>query len=346
MIIQAQRGVSEWAGTLGLSLVLGACPCFADELKLKNGDRVSGKVVGFGDNKLVFKTEAFGEVKVAVEAIASITTDEIVAVEFKDGGHATGSLSPLGNNTTRLTRPDRTTLPLHLAEISEIYPDGKIPPPTFKWTGHIDAGVGKHTGNTRLEDYDIDAEAIGRRDKHRITSDGHYHWEKANGQETIDNSKFRIEYDRFLSKEIYLYLSGGAEHDQFADLRLRTTIGPGLGYQIVDTARTQLSFEGGPAYVTENYYTAPDKDFPSARWQITYRMWVFGRFAQLFLNNEGHVDEIDPADVLMHTKAGVRLPFRDGLQLALKVRWTYDTEPAPGTKSSDQKYIMSVGYHW
>ena len=53
------------------ALLAGVCvaggAARADELVLKNGDKLSGKVMGIDSGKVIFKTDLFGDVKVLVD---------------------------------------------------------------------------------------------------------------------------------------------------------------------------------------------------------------------------------------------------------------------------------------
>lgn len=333
-------------GICAACLIAGSVPAVADQLTLENGDRLSGKVLRIDGDNLVFKPVSFDEVKVPLAVIESVTTDNPVTVEFKEGGYATGRLSPSDGGEVRLTGPNETTSRFDLATLEAIHPDGRIPVPQFKWSGHLNLGVSNSSGNTNNEAYNLDVETIARGEKDRITLGALFNREKSDGDETVDNAKASAQYDRFVSKVWYLYLSGSAERDDFEDLKLRTTIGAGAGYQIIDTQRTQLSLESGPTYVNEDFDMAPDEEFPGGRWATKYSMWVFDEFAQLFHNHEGIVNLENTDDILLQTRTGIRIPVRNSLNVTAQVNWDYDSEPAPGNKKKDTKYILSVGYLW
>ena len=53
-------------------------------------------------------------------------------------------------------------------------------------------------------------------------------------------------------KSLYGYLGVELLNDKFKDLNLRTTIGPGVGYQIWDDLIKLLSFEVGMSYMNRN----------------------------------------------------------------------------------------------
>ena len=58
----------------------------ADQITLKNGDRVSGKIVTSDDKTVILKTDFAGEIKIDRTLITGITTDGPVNVTLKDSG--------------------------------------------------------------------------------------------------------------------------------------------------------------------------------------------------------------------------------------------------------------------
>ena len=55
-----------------------AGPAGADELLMKNGDRLQGSVVSMSLGKLVFKTSYAGDITIKWEEVATLTTDKPV----------------------------------------------------------------------------------------------------------------------------------------------------------------------------------------------------------------------------------------------------------------------------
>ena len=318
----------------------------ADEVILRNGDRVTGKVAGIDGDKLVFDTASFGSVKIPTAVILSLKTDKAVTIEFKEGGYATGQLSSPGDGKINLTGNNATRSAFEMTAVKALHPDGKIPVPEFKWSGRINVGASQTNGNSDTRTFNLDGEAKGRGAKDRITLSAEYNRESSDGEDSADNARLAAQYDRFLTKKWFLYLQGSAERDDFADLNLRTTIGVGAGYQIIDTERTQLSVEAGPTYVNEDLQMAEDRDFVSGRWATKFEMYIFDKFAQLFHNHEGLVNLENTSDILFQTKQGIRIPFRDSFNVTAQVNWDHDTEPPPDSKKNDTKYILSVGYNW
>lgn len=332
------------AGLAGCAVLLALSPALADEVQLQNGDRLTGAIKGVDGGMLVFESPSFGEVKIPSDDVKALSTDDVVTVELKEAGYATGRLSTMEDGTIVLRGPSETTSKFRYADVKAIYPGGEIPVPQFEWSARINVGASKSSGNTDNEAINVDAEAEGRGEKDRLSFLAEVNRETSAGKKTADDQRLSGQYDRFVSEKWFVYLQGSAERDDFQDLNLRTTIGPGAGYQIIDTEDTSLSVQAGPTYVNEDYDIAEDRNFATARWAVKFSTFVFERFAQLFHDHEGLVNLENTSDVLVRTRQGVRIPLRNNLNVSAQVNLDHDTEPAPGRDKTDTKYILSLGY--
>src|SRR3989442_13654999 len=63
---------------------------FADQLSLKNGDRLTGTIVKSDKDNLSIKTEFAGEVKVQWEAVEAISSNQPLFITLKDGQTVVG----------------------------------------------------------------------------------------------------------------------------------------------------------------------------------------------------------------------------------------------------------------
>jgi hypothetical protein len=64
---------------------LWCSPLLADQIVLKNGDRLTGTIEKSADKELVIKTEFAGEVTVHWPAIQEIKSEQPLHVGLKDG---------------------------------------------------------------------------------------------------------------------------------------------------------------------------------------------------------------------------------------------------------------------
>jgi putative salt-induced outer membrane protein YdiY len=187
-------------------------------------------------------------------------------------------------------------------------------------------------------------EFLARTVSHRVTLGGAYNRASEDNRKTEDNAMGRLKHDYFLTRELYWYLNGMVERDDFKQISLRTTFGPGVGYQFFEGELMNLLVEAGPSYVYTNYDGGGKDDSWSGRWGVKFDRFFFEKLFQYYFSNEGYVSASDSSDVFMFTRTGLRFPIRGGLSLNAGFEWDWDNIPAEGADKSDYRYILSIGY--
>jgi putative salt-induced outer membrane protein YdiY len=173
---------------------------------------------------------------------------------------------------------------------------------------------------------------------------GEYNRASEDNRKTVDNATGRLKHDYFLTRKIYWYLNGLLERDDIKDINLRTTAGPGLGYQFFEGEFMNLSVEAGPSYVYTNYNHGGSDDWWSGRWAVKFDRFFFEKLFQYYFTNEGYISATDASDVFMFTRTGLRFPVHGGFSLNVGWEWDWDNTPAEDTDKSDYRYILSIGY--
>src|ERR1700730_3349046 len=81
--------------TLCLAMLSGmlCSESLADQITLKNGDRLTGTIVKFDGEKLTIKSEFAGEVQIPWTAIEKMTSDQPAYLTLKDGRLLIGTLT-------------------------------------------------------------------------------------------------------------------------------------------------------------------------------------------------------------------------------------------------------------
>src|SRR3990172_602543 len=86
-------------------------PARADEVKLTNGDRLSGRIVELTTENLRLQTELFGEVSIPRSAVASFSTDQARVVPLPDDRVVEGRLTPRESQIVVETEGGPLTVP-------------------------------------------------------------------------------------------------------------------------------------------------------------------------------------------------------------------------------------------
>jgi putative salt-induced outer membrane protein YdiY len=317
----------------------------ADEVILRNGDKITGTLVQLEEGTVVVNTEYAGKIAIQLEKVNYLKTDEPKATTLIDGTALEAEFFYRDTAAADgMPERERTAEGINIAEVKSIYPE---PRPPIRLRGRVNAGITNEKGNTQTDEYRIDAELIARSDKQRFTVGGEFNKQQADDTTTVENWKAYGIYDYFLKPKWFVYGSSLFEHDEFADLDLRTTLGAGAGHQFFESDELNLSVSAGLAYIFENFIVAEDDEFPGAQWLVQYDQYFFNKFVQLFHSNNGYVSLEDASDWLVNTRQGLRFPLYKGFVTTFQYNYDYKNNPSPEAESKwDSKILFLLGYQF
>ena len=327
--------------------ILFVSPATADEIRLKNGDHISGKVVRMEGGKLIFKTSYAGEISIEWAEISTLSTEDSIHVVLSDETALKGVTQSAEEGKMKLKMGKIVeTVSFDLVEVRSINPKPRVPEPALKTKGHLNVGLTTTKGNSETETQHFDGEFVARTEKNRFTVGAEFNRAEDSGEKTINNALSYMKYDHFLSRKWFLYSAASFEKDEFKDLELRTALGLGAGYQFLETPVTNLSFETGLTYVNEDYETGHDDSYPAGRWALDFDRYFFNKVIQLFHFHEGFVGLEDANNMIIRSRTGVRLPIYKNLKATAQYNYDWDKSPGPGREETDQMYLLSLGYNW
>jgi len=74
-------------------------PVMADEIRLQNGDKISGQLVHISNGSAVMESSVLGKVTIPMNEIISVSTDQVVTVVFNNNDQLSGRLISQGGIT-------------------------------------------------------------------------------------------------------------------------------------------------------------------------------------------------------------------------------------------------------
>ena len=316
----------------------------ADEVHLKNGDRITGEVVTMEEDKLFLKTSYAGKITINWDQVASIVTDTPVEVSFQDETMVVGTTKPAKEGEISLeTVETAEVISFRLDEVKSINP--KPPEEGVKIKGDVNFGFSYERGNTNKDKLHLDGSFSARDGDNRYTAKADVNREESSGVSTENNWLALVKYDRFFTDKMYWFTTASFEHDEFKSLNLRTTFATGAGRQLIETALTNLLLELGLAYVIEDF-TTKDNDYTALRWSLDFDRYVVSDKIQFF-----HWDELFYSlrysdNLVLRTRTGFRFPLYGNFKWTIQYDYDLDTDPDPGRKDEDQRFIITVGYEY
>jgi putative salt-induced outer membrane protein YdiY len=311
----------------------------ADEVRFKNGDRLTGTITSAEGGKLKITSKVAGDVTVDLKDVDTFSTDAPAAVHLNDGSVVRDRIEAGGAGAVR-TAGGR---PVPLSSVESINPNRD------RWTGSVVAGGLIARGNSDTTSLNVNAEASRRTLKDRLSGSASYIFSRDRNPDTgdknttADNWSAAGKYDYFFTKKVYGFASLRAEHDRIADLDLRLTPSLGVGYQWVEKPDLNFNTEAGLAWVYEEYSDADSEEHVAAR--LAYHVdKKFNERVSLRHNLEYLPSLEDASDFNVNTDVGLRTSLTKNMFTELKVEWKYDATPAPGADKNDQRFLLGVGW--
>jgi putative salt-induced outer membrane protein YdiY len=306
------------------AVALHAVPCAADEVQLKNGDRLTGTVVSLDAGTLKFTT-AHGDLSIAWPEVTALSVDEPILV-----------------TTTDATPPTPRSGAIDIASATAL----ARPEPPLTWTGGANAGFLQTSGNTDVNSLRLDAGVGARAAANRYSLGADINRAEDSGRETARNWSLLGNYDRFLNRRLYVNGNAIFTNDPFRDLDLRSALGAALGYQVLDTSMTKLSVEGGLGWVNENFDAAPDDSYTAIREGAKLDVLLAGDRVTVFHEHNGYLGVTGDDNLFVKMKNGLRLGLVAGLVTTLQLDLDYDRSPAPGRRNTDRAFALTFGYRF
>ena len=255
-------------------LALGLCLCagrtLADQVTLKNGDRLTGTIVKSDTKVLVIKTEFTGDVNVQWDAITAIASSQPLHLTLKDGQTIVGTVSTTDSKFEVATKETGAVVTAkdsvvtvrndaeekaYVAEIERL----RHPHLMDFWSGLLDTSLSDTQGNSESLTFSISGKAarVTDRDKISVYTTAIYAKSTINdvSNTTAHDIRGGVRGDVNVSDRMFVFAFTDLEYDAFQHLDLRNVLGGGFGYHAVKTKNTAFNIFGGGSFDQE-YFAA------------------------------------------------------------------------------------------
>jgi len=309
---------------------------YNDEVELKNGSIIKGRIVYVEGDSLLLVSDAFDPMTLSVWDIHSIKTGDTVVVALDSGEKWRGKIStnekgemvfePEGGGKSRS---------LNFGFVDGIYDLDPI------WNNQMTIGGSLTTGSADVLGFSITGTSIRDSEQNRITLLSQLTHAEANGETVEDNWSGTAKYDYFFRPRLYMAIAEEVQHDKFQDLKLRTVTSGSLGYNFVRKPETLLEVEAGIAGMTESFYKSSDDRFLALRTAVNGKMKIGHRakitdILVLYLSDGG--DRVQGVNTF---KFEFELSDRWGLEISSRINH-YSGPSFISTDDPDIKWIAGV----
>jgi putative salt-induced outer membrane protein len=266
--IDIPEGAMPIVRILSVLLVFSfCCVSFADQIVLTNGDRLTGTITKSDDKTLVIKTEFAGSVTVQWPAVQEIHSTQPLHLVTQGGKILFGTVttadgnlvvSTATNKTVKVPKADVTALRNDQAQAA--YEESLHPTLLHGWTGGANVGFALTRGNSETKNLALAFTGDRKTQHDEITMYANtvYATNDAVGavpSVTANTTQGGARYAHNLTTRLFGYGSADFQTDALQGLNLRSVLGGGLGFHVINTDRTTVDLLGGLNYTRESYTT-------------------------------------------------------------------------------------------
>ena len=288
----------------------------ADEIVLVNGDILQGLQTERTDSHIIWNSDNFGPLSIALDQIATITPEV---------------LNPI----------------IAATAVTEVAGDGPL-------EGAIGLSGLLRSGNEDREEWGAAIDLAWRNKNIRHRGDIHYQTRREGDEAAEKHYDIDYAFDWFFRDSWYWSntASFGANDDRGIDQFY--TVGSLIGNQLWEQDSGALSVESGLTWISETFAVSTrDQRFMRDKkderltwnWSADYRKIVFSNI-EFFHTHQLLVSVEDADNSQLNTDIGFDFPMIDNLFTEIALKWDYDNQPVEGFEKIDRKISVGVNYSW
>jgi putative salt-induced outer membrane protein len=323
-----------------------ASRALADEVSLKNGDRLSGTIVKSDGKTLVLHTDYADDISLKWEVVQGIQSSEPLHVELQNGKTVSGAV------TTSDGKLEIGGVESSVADVKTLRNDAEetayektLHPGLFQeWKSGLTAGFALTRGNSATKNLSLAFVATRQttNDKLGLYENSVYATNDAAGavpHTTANTAGGGFRYDHDLTRKVFAFGATDFFANALQGLDLRSVFGGGIGYHAIKTDATTLDLLAGVNYTRESYTTF-SRNFAALTLGEEFmhkvgKSTLLNEKALIFPNLNSAGDYRGTFDFATVTKISKRLGWQNAFSDI------YVTNPPPGTKRND--VVLTTG---
>jgi putative salt-induced outer membrane protein YdiY len=353
-----------------LTIVVVVCPAlFADQVTLKNGDRMTGAIVKSDAKTLVLKTEAAGDVTFQWSAIETLTSTQPLHVGLAGGQMVVGPVATkdgqiqVTTQTAGVVTAAKDSVQVIRSDSEQAAFDAAMqrlqhPHLGDFWSGTVDTGLSLTRGNSATLSYNLAGRAVRATDRDKITV---YATAVYGKNDTTSPSQViahqiagGIRGDVNFSPRWFAFGATDFNSNALQHLDLQNVVDGGIGGHVIKTKSTQFDVFAGAGYNQEFFgaYTLPNPTPPPTAFPAVTQRNAEANAGEQFdtkLGSRSTFSETFNYFPNLSGPSGYRYTFNSIVSTAIS-KWlgwqfslndTYLSNPPTGIKKND--LLLSTG---
>lgn len=336
---------------------LAASATFADQIVMKDGDRITGRIVKKDGSTVTVASRNFGTVTLNWDDIATVKTEEALNVVLSGDQTVKGAIESRGERiAVAVPGGERTVEPAGILALrndaeQKAYERLRHPGLLDLWTinGSLNLAGTKGNAKTLVITTPLNFARVSSTSKTTAYFNAIRSTATVNGvnAQTANAVRGGWGYSRNLTKRMFLNGFNDYEYDKFQSLDLRVVLGGGAGWHAWKGEHGSLDLVGGGAWNREKFDPAPQPAYTrssgEAYWgdDFAYKLNARTSLTQSFrmFNNLSRGGEYR-----MNFDVGATTALTKWLNWSVAVSDRYLSNPVPGRMSNDLLYTTGLGF--
>ncbi len=342
------------------AILLLASSVFADQITMKDGDRITGDIVKKDGDTVTVKSKNFGTVTLKWDDVAAVKSDQPLNVSLAGGKTVKANIETQGGRIqvaapgAPQTVDPKDVVTLRNDAEQKTYERFLHPGLLDLWTITGSLNIAGTKGNAETFTLTTPINFVRASSTTRTTA----YFNSIRSSATINGVNSQTaqamrggwSYNRNITKKVFGNAFNDYEYDKFQSLDLRVVFGGGAGYLVWSREANRLSVVGGvdwnrEAFGASGSSAAFTRNSAEVFWgdDFNYKLSARTSFVESFrmFNNLSNTGQYR-----MNMDAGATTQLTKWLNWNIALSDRYLSNPVPGRKSSDFLYSTGLGFNW
>ncbi len=323
-----------------------------DWIQLTSREWLKGELVSLYEDELTFDSDHFGVLKLDLEDVARLRSARVLSVRLLGDETRTGQVQIDGQSFS--VDGAVSAFSGGLAQLLAVTPEAK----TLRdlWDAELGFGSTIRSGNADTAETNVMASIERRGSRNRFQADYIGNFQETDGEEIANNHRINTSMYQFTGQQLFWRpFRGQFFRDPFQNIEQQWTLETGIGYEVMDTSRTEwlLGAGLGANYVRyQSVEVGEDRDSTSPaltlssdfETELTNWMDYLLQLQVTFLDEDG-------GEYQHHFVTGLSTDLIGDLDLDVSFVWDRIQRPQQredGTtpEQDDFRFLISVGYEF
>ena len=333
-----------------------------DWMELQSGEWLKGEFKEYYGGDIIFDSDEMDLVTFGIRDVKQVITKGFVTISIEKEVSIgdtpfdvyAGKLN-FHDQKFHINIPGGASMAFDPKKVSSII--GGEPKESNYWSASVFLGIDFYTGNTNQTTVTAKANVQRRTELTRFLADylGNY-TEVDDNVTTVNNDRVNSSFDLYQTSNFYWRL-GFVQylHDPFQNIRNKYTAGVGVGYDIINTPKTDWSITVGPGY---QYNQFDQVDANASETATTALVFLDTRFdteltsrIDFIVNYNMFILNEESGTYVHHAEVSLRTEIVSDFDFDISMFWDRTEDPiafGDGTypKQDDIKTMLAIGYSY